>query len=400
MGAQSSVSNFGDLSLGDKCLSLYRSWVKMETVGRGRLLAFQVVVDDLARRQVPVVDYRSYPEISADLKLMLELVGDLPPSSRQRYAAAKLKQSVTFIEQINSDKLLTHADITARGSPWMPCSDAVLNDFAGEFHQRKIKSGLSAREINQYLQEPLTQSEIVTHIDARSRFWLERLKEKLPYLPAANFVTKPVCLDESSIRNLVTCEFPQFKLLVNTAPHLVYTRAATECLSVHEVSGHIVHLTKLAQNQVLQNEYPFLLALAIHTQDAVFLEGVAQYLSCWLIKQYEKTDSLAAMAMSEFNLAFAVRHKNIFGIVSGTDSIDDAVKRHQHYLAGDGKHLRDIYERTLADKFFACMVFSYHASYMKLKPALNLSPENVIGFLEKILTDVWVLDEVGEMVMS
>jgi len=372
--SRSEISHFSEA-----VVSAYRGWYRLIDKEEGWEAAKYVLINDLSQSAVAARHFNS----RAEVRRALEELRDAAPDPK---SAERLEQSLSYLDQDPTEGGSREA-VVKRGIPWRPIDDSVLDQKLADFEALKrglIHGGRVSKE------EVLTRYNfrsgppgVSAELERLGRTFLERFRAEYSSLVPADFSMREV-VSPSPFHNMVTCEDGALWYITNRHAAVDYNDGRRAFLALHEVGGHVLHFSQLLANKPLQATAPHLLCLAIHTYDAYFIEGIAQYLTA-LYADRIVPNTVLAMDVKRSELWIAVVHRNMTQMLEGKIDAAGAAECERSYLGGDPKALRAYYEGLLKDLFFCCQIFAYHSSGETLRPALALQGANLADFLNKLL---------------
>lgn len=364
---------------GEKVVSVYRGWHRLVGQQEGWESAKWVLINDLSRSTAPARPFTD----RAEVRRALQELRDAAPDEK---SAERLQQSLYYLDQ---DPKIggSREAVVKRGIPWRPIDDATLDRKLSEFEaskRRLIEDGrVSMAEVSARYEFRRGGPGVSAELETLGRSILDRFRAENPALAPAAFSMREV-ISPAPFHNMVTYEDGVLWYIANCNETVDYNDGRREFLALHEVGGHVLHFSQLLANDSLRASAPHLLCLAIHTYDAFFIEGIAQYLTA-LYAGRIAPGGLLEMDVKRSELWFAVVHHNMTELLEGKIDAARAAERERAYLGGDPEALRAIYEGLSRDLFFCCQIFAYHSSGETLRPALALQGPALAGFLDKLL---------------
>lgn len=376
-----------DQSTTQQLVAFYRSWQTFEQ--RISLeAAYWVVVDDLCTTSTEVREFKSRDEIAATAKTLLAHVTKNASGPYATYTQAKLEQSLLHLS-VPSGETLTRKEIEARGMPWSVPSDAELAEMKSDATRlrKRAEAALTSRGVDSkaYFTTSLAAKEAAACLQQEGVYWLRKFQEIFGVdTSKASFRVEAKAL-AASFHNLLVTDGDDLVLLLNTNAGPVFSTAHLRFLALHEVVGHVLHFCRLKANAVLQREAPHLLCIAIHTVDALHVEGIAQALSMALLAETDGAYPEIDAQMAAANLFMAVRHRNICGLLTGSISVAEAAAHHAAFLGGQMAHHATMYKARIIDPFACAQGLAYYASLKLYAPFLKLSPQDFALQLDNLL---------------
>lgn len=372
-------------------ISAYRGWHDLTLAEKGYDAAKLIVIDDLAPPAAPA-RFAAMAEVEA---AFARLAHGVAPWARSddpflRYSHAKISQSLAYIRQ-SADLPGGLEGVAARGGRWMHIADEELVEMRARLDS--IRTGRPAGAPDPL--EFIDNSEAPRLIGENADRWLPRMGELLPGLEPVRYRIRAV--DEPAPwRNMVVHEDGGFVLLVNTSAAVRYTRADAEYFALHEVCGHVVHLSMLARSREVLARAPHLLCISIHTRDAWYTEGVAQAISEFVISG-EPPGSLSRAGVLAFDLSFAVIHRNVVDLLEGSVSPEGAAALHARLIPG-GPDRAAFYRRISADPFYACQALVYASSRRDFAPCVDAmgAPETRDEAFRRLCENFFGFDDLKE----
>lgn len=357
--------------LNRRIISCYRGWKALALRDAGEEGANRVLIDDLAPESPPTV-FASRVDVARELDALLELTAlwKEAPLGLSRYSRAKLTHSRAFLSQTPGERV-SRAAVAARGTPWREVTDSRLSahrERLSSMRRAMAEADFSLDSQREYFDQRLAQEAVIPAIRGSAETWLGRLHIRFPSLVPAPFRLE-ARQSLAAWRNRVTHDGREFVLLVNLAPHVVYTRSLTEVLALHEVCGHVVHLQQLAASPRIRDVHPELLCFSIHTHDSYYLEGVAQFVSWMMAAPQGEAPSPLAAELLRSELLMLVRQRNIMDLLEGRIDVASAAARHRADFP-DTPDAEGVYSRIVSDPFSACQTLNYVSSLDDFRPAL------------------------------
>lgn len=364
---------------GEAVVSAYRGWYQFVKKESGWEAAKFVLINDLSRSSAEPRRFDSRDAV----RRALEELRDAAPDTK---SAERLGQSLSYLNQSPEEGGSREA-VVKRGIPWRPIDDSVLDQRLADFEAAKCRlvdgGQISKKEIAARYEFRSGSPGVSIELGNLGRSILERFQGEYPALAPAVFSTREV-VSPSPFHNMVTCEDGALWYIANREKAIDYNDGRREFLALHEVGGHVLHFSQLLANARLRAAAPHLLCLAIHTYDAFFIEGIAQYLTALYADRFAPNTALA-MDVRRSELWFAVVHHNMTELLQGKIDTARAAERERSYLGGDLAAHRAYYEGLSKDLFFCCQIFAYHTSGETLRPALALRGASLVDFLGKLL---------------
>lgn len=368
----------GDFS--ESVISVYRGWRQLVEEESGWELAKWVLINDLS---LSTVEPRSFSALGEVRKALEELLAAAPSGK----AAERIQQSLFYIDQ-SHDEPVTREAVIKRGIPWRPVEASRLDTLQGDYQalaRRLIETGELTEDALQgrYGRDP-GELGVVTEIELHGRSALELFYKRFPDLFPAQFESIEV-ISGLPWTNMVTYEQESLKLIVNRGELADNNKGRRGFLGLHEVAGHVLHFSQLLNDKAQRDLAPHLLALAIHTYDAYFIEGIAQFLTSVYVEKIMPGPTLLNLDVKRTELWVAVRHKNISELIEGACDSVAAAAVECGYLGGDQAKLCQVYEAIRKNIFFCCQFLVYFPSHQALLPALRLAEPALGKFLGSLL---------------
>ena len=382
-------------SFADAVIAAYRGWHALVERHSGWEDAKFVLINDLSRSAVPPTSFADEKEVGVALRKLLDRAPD-------QVSAERLQQSLFYLEQ-RPGRRVTKDDVERRGIPWRQFDDSVLDGLRDEFNNCRrdlVDSGQLTRSESLSRYERRTgEPGVAENIRALGETHLRRLYDAFPNLSRANFEAREV----SSGRpwtNMVTFEDDRIRLVANRGELSDLGEWRRGFLALHEVAGHVLHFTQLLADETLRAQTPDRLCLAIHTYDAYFIEGVAQFITSVYLDRIAPGPTLLRMDVKRSEVWFAVRHKNLSELIDGRIDPARAAAREAEYVGGEESKLRAVYEKILEDAFFCCQTLVYLPSHRALLPALDFDDARLAEFLGALLTGYHTPGDLDRLVVT
>ncbi len=206
------------------------------------------------------------------------------------------------------------------------------------------------------------------------------------------------CENNSSFRAMVINNNNNFVLLLNRTNYRYFTEGIIENLAIHEVCGHMVHLSQLSNNKNLMLKFPHLFQISIHTQDSYLTEFIAQLIAHYLQKNFSNENDLIFPAFTYFNLQFAVRHYNVTRLIEEEITLSEAVEFHTRYLIESPKIIANMYKNIVKNTFFSAQVLNYSSSIDSIRNIMVLNQTKQYKILMKMLTNFYTHIEIDSLI--
>jgi hypothetical protein len=383
-------------------LATYRGWNELTRSQEPDFIAQKsVVIADVAHLDVPPFIFSDEAEIHASLVGLLKReneIFDHLSLSNSQYTIAKLNQSVEFIESKKSKSKPSRSGIEARGVIWTPVPDEELQELKDKFEETKKAVGLE--KAKEFTEHPYYPANLCEDVKSRAMCAIDFCTSRFPQFEKFDFALRMVD-SPASWRMLVTnTGSEQLTLAVNKNPLSRLTNSAVSVLAFHEVIGHMLHVSTLAKNEKCQQEIPHLLAIAIHTQDAFLVEGVAQIMTSYVIKNLLPEDKVLQLSLCHYELDFACRQRNSMDLINEEIDPSAAAERHFSLLGGDPEILNKTYAFIADDLFFSSQILNYHSSMKTLSPFLNLNIESFSKALKYLMSSFHSAQELKSLYAS
>lgn len=374
--------------LAKRIVGFYRAWQTL-AAGDSAEAGFWVLVDDLCFHDVSTPVFKSKAEADAHLQRLIREADSLS-GSYAVYTREKLAQSLLYLRQAAASRV-SRSDIEARGIPWFVPTKNELQGLREETRRLRMVAevGLRSRgeDPQKYFGDVLSPTDAATFLQQDGDFWLAQAANVWG-ISTADIAYQVVARNlNASFQNLVITEGDRIKLILNSSINGVFTQAHLRFLAIHEILGHVLHFTRMRQNTELQRQAPHLLCIAIHTMDAMHVEGVAQILSEAMIKALPGQFPEVACQVSWGNLFMAVRHRNICRLIANEVSCAEAAAEHVELIDAPPSRvsaLTEMYEDRLTDPFACIQGLAYYASLQTYKHWLQLEASAFAARIDKL----------------
>lgn len=381
--------------------NFYRFWERQVRRTDGDEKASEVLINDLSYTAAPS---DSHIDLEAALESLIERgekilqEGKIQPIT---LGVAKLRSSKSFLSKAG-DIELNQENVENRGLKWLNVDDPLVESLSQKriqsAEQYALKTGKKF-DIRNLIDAPLRERSALEAIHEYGRSCLNEASRRFPRLQSTNFQLITENSDTLWANKVVTNlgQPGSFLVIVNTHPKNHYDEGYTNEMGFHEIGGHILHFTQLSANSDLKLNWPHLLTLSIHTSDAYFTEGIAQFLHGLWAKQLTPDDlGYSQLVFDDAMLRKAVIHANLMGIATKGISYRQAAERYTHYFDGKTSYLEQYFETVSQHPFYKFHKLSYFPSFYCLQPLLNLSNSKTSELLPALLTQVFdpnTLDE-------
>lgn len=370
----------------DEIAQFYRSWQKFEADTNGLESSLFILVDDLTYLDKQTIEFESYQEISMKLD---ELFTKASSGSVSKYLVEKLRNSRAYLSRVlqkASQEILTPEIVIQRGAPFEILAITRLEEIVDEIrsNQELLGDHLLSR-----LQAPVEAKDAPGYISA----FAKEILQKVPNWIKPNNITWETLeiSSERAWRNIVSFNKSKncHSLLVNTSRNRTYSSWECKALAIHEVCGHILHLTKL-RDSLGQNKNAEL-AISIHTVDSYYTETVAQTLFYYIAKVLDEPELL--YLFYKFHLEFSLRNNALITAINNSCSSDCAVHYHSNFLENmkftevDINLLSLAYKKILSDPFFCAQTFNYVAGVELVIPYLFKNEDVDMQIINFLLTE-------------
>lgn len=370
----------------DEIAQFYRSWQKFEADTNGLESSLFILVDDLTYLDKQTIEFESYQEISMKLD---ELFTKASSGSVSKYLVEKLRNSRAYLSRVlqkASQEILTPEIVIQRGAPFEILAITRLEEIVDEIrsNQELLGDHLLSR-----LQAPVEAKDAPGYISA----FAKEILQKVPSWIKPNNITWETLeiSSERAWRNIVSFNKSKncHSLLVNTSRNRTYSSWECKALAIHEVCGHILHLTKLRDS--LGRNKNAELAISIHTVDSYYTETVAQTLFYYIAKVLDEPELL--YLFYKFHLEFSLRNNALITAINNSCSTDSAVHYHSNFLENmnftevDINLLNLAYKKILSDPFFCAQTFNYVAGVELVIPYLFKNEDVDMQIINFLLTE-------------
>ena len=378
-------------------LATYRGWRNLEASLSSDFGARYVVIDDLSDSLVEPHQFHDLGEARESFERLSAVIQSTDTGRFHEYRRHKVDQSIQYLSQQPIAKV-TGDDVVSRGGKWQPADEVELKQLMDM--RVGLQNGISEDPAaDEYQNKRVLPIDIGPLMSRQCELWISEVLGLGLGLKPFNY--RVVTSNENiAARASVNrrAHDDHFELRVNTADHHHYTRALIDFIALHEACGHMAHLEVLRTVPGIQEREPDLLAIAIHTgQDSLLAEGIAQYLSWYLVEHSPGADDLVKLALVNFTLDLGIRHKCIYDYISGHLTLAEIVEYHVSVLGGDKKRVEEMYKLIVNSPFRIVAVLNYFSSFTALRPAHHLAPDIATDFLKEALTGFYTIDELRTM---
>lgn len=372
--------------LNDEIALFYKSWEKFEYDRNGLESSLFILVDDLTFLEKELFTFSEISEVSDKLE---SLIAASEKEKISKYLIEKLQNSKEYISSIRSSPEeidITPEKVMKRGAPFESVPKQRIIDIADKIS--KSQNLMSEIEITSLTQ--MLESENSPHV---IKSYANQIIKKIPdwILPSPLEWETLSVSSERSWRNIVSFNREKncHTLMVNTSKNRNYSMWECKALAVHEVCGHILHLTKLRES--LGESHNAELAISIHTLDSYYTETVAQTLFYFLAES--SNDPELQFLFYKFHLDFVLRNNALVDAINQNNSAEVAVESYIQSLdlvSGPKVNpdlLKTNFQKILSDSFFCAQTFNYVAGVECIIPYLIKSPKVERQIIEFLLTE-------------